>query len=230
MSLQLTKGEIKSLETKISSLSSNEKMTIQTDYIFQIEKTTKQSSKNVFPCTLFDQDSKYTGFFITKYEDPEGDTPEVGDIIEVCKIIRVKNKKKAGFYYICRNIKLLKKAAAFIINPENLNNISKKNFENYKNTVYKNDEKLLYDIVNNQSEENNFNKYDDSNCTLISGLTTFQSNNCIIFVKCKMETEIKNYHKLIKKIPQYKIIFSLIQKRMKFKQQLSEKMQKNLVK
>ena len=126
MSLQLTKGEIKSLETKISSLSSNEKMTIQTDYIFQIEKTTKQSSKNVFTCTLFDQDSKYAGFFITKYEDSEGDTPEVGVIIEVCKIIRVKNKKKAGFYYICRNIKLLKKAAPFIINPENLNNISKK--------------------------------------------------------------------------------------------------------
>lgn len=194
MTTQLTRGAIKSLETKTSSLPPNEKMNIQTDYIFQIEKATKQSSNNVFTCTLFDHDSKYAGFFITSYEDPQGGTPEVGDIIQVCKIIGVRNKTKAGFYYMCRNIKLLKKAAPFIIDPENLNNISKKKIsENYKNTVYKNDEKLLDDIVNNQNNVNNFdNKYDDTKCTLISGLTTFQSNNCVIYVKCKMKTEIKN--------------------------------------
>ena len=77
MTTQLTRGAIKSLETKTSSLPPNEKMNIQTDYIFQIEKATKQSSNNVFTCTLFDHDSKYAGFFITSYEDPQGGTPKL---------------------------------------------------------------------------------------------------------------------------------------------------------
>ena len=54
-------------ERAISFLASHKvpqvsKISLDTDYIFQIEKATK-NNLGIYNCTLFDKDAKYAGFF-----------------------------------------------------------------------------------------------------------------------------------------------------------------------
>ena len=76
----LSKGAIKFLESQ--KVKSGQNKPITTDFIFQIEKATK-NKLGLYSCTLLDHDSKYGGFLL-QYEQKDG-APGVGDIINVKK-------------------------------------------------------------------------------------------------------------------------------------------------
>ena len=184
--IRLSSGAIKFLESQ--KVSSGIKKTLEVDYIFQIEKSTKNNG-GVYNCTLLDNDSKYAGFLL-QYEQNDG-IPGVGDIIHVSKILIAILPSKTHHIYYCKNVKLLRRAMALQVDPNKLLNVSKKkSLENYKNSVYK----AQNDNQNNFNDNNNNNKgdFDDSGCSLISSLTSF-SHNTHLYLKCKIKNPIKNF-------------------------------------
>ena len=183
--IRLSSGAIKSLESQ--KVSSGAKKTIDVDYIFQIEKATKNNG-GVYNCTLLDNDSKYGGFLL-QYEQRDG-TPGVGDIIHVSKILIAILPSRDSHVYYCKNVKLIRRAMALQVDPTKLSNVSKKkSLNNYKNNVYKAQQENKYEQNNNNK---NYGNFDDSGCSLISSLTTF-TNNAHLYLKCKVKNPIKNF-------------------------------------
>jgi ssDNA-binding replication factor A large subunit len=179
--IHLSIGAIKSLEEQ--KVSTGAKKSLDVDYIFQIERATKNSAA-VYNCTLLDNDSKYGGFLL-QYEQKDG-IPGIGDIIHVSKILIAVLPSRDSHIYYCKNVKLLRRAMALQVDPNKLSNISKKkSLENHKNSVYK---------AQNEKEKNNNNSgaFDDSGCNLISSLTTF-TNNAHLYLKCKVKNPLKNF-------------------------------------
>lgn len=184
--IHLSSGAIKFLESQ--KVSSGIKKTLEVDYIFQIEKSTKNSG-GVYNCTLLDNDSKYAGFLL-QYEQNDG-IPGVGDIIHVSKVLIAILPSKTQHIYYCKNVKLLSRAMALQVDPNKLSNVSKKkSLENYKNSVYKaqNDNERNYEDINNKNKGG----FDDSGCSLISSLTSF-SHNTHLYLKCKIKNPLKNF-------------------------------------
>ena len=184
--IHLSSGAIKYLESQ--KVSSGIKKTLEVDYIFQIEKSTKNSG-GVYNCTLLDNDSKYAGFLL-QYEQNDG-IPGVGDIIHVSKVLIAILPSKTQHIYYCKNVKLLSRAMALQVDPNKLSNVSKKkSLENYKNSVYKaqNDNEKNYEDINNKNKGG----FDDSGCSLISSLTSF-SHNTHLYLKCKIKNPLKNF-------------------------------------
>ena len=174
--IKLSSGAIKYLES--FKLSNGQKKGIDVDYTFQIERATKNAG-GVYNCTLLDRDSKYGGFLL-QYEQKDG-TPGVGDIIHVSKILIAVLPSRESYIYYCKNVKLIRKAMALQVDPNQLSNLSKKkSLENYKNSVYKPQEECKND------------EFDDSICHLISSLTTF-TNNAHLYLKCKIKNPLKNF-------------------------------------
>ena len=184
--IRLSSGAISFLEDQ--KVSSGIKKTLEVDYTFQIEKSTKNNG-GVYNCTLLDNDSKYAGFLL-QYEQNDG-IPGVGDIIHVSKVLIAILPSKTNHIYYCKNVKLLRRAMALQVDPNKLSNVSKKkSTENYRNTVYKpqNDNDKFIDNSNNR----NNGGFDDSGCSLISSLTSF-SHNTHLYLKCKIKNPIKNF-------------------------------------
>ena len=184
--IHLSSGAIKFLESQ--KVSSGIKKTLEVDYIFQIEKSTKNSG-GVYNCTLLDNDSKYAGFLL-QYDQNDG-IPGVGDIIHVSKVLIAILPSKTQHIYYCKNVKLLSRAMALQVDPNKLSNVSKKkSLENYKNSVYKaqNDNERNYEDINNKNKGG----FDDSGCSLISSLTSF-SHNTHLYLKCKIKNPLKNF-------------------------------------
>ena len=184
--IRLSSGAIRFLEAQ--KVSSGIKKTLEVDYTFQIEKSTKNNG-GVYNCTLLDNDSKYAGFLL-QYEQNDG-IPGVGDIIHVSKVLIAILPSKTNHIYYCKNVKLLRRAMALQVDPNKLSNVSKKkSTENYRNTVYKpqNDNDKFIDNSNNR----NNGGFDDSGCSLISSLTSF-SHNTHLYLKCKIKNPIKNF-------------------------------------
>ena len=181
----LSMGAIKYLESQ--KVSSGAKKTLDVDYTFQIERATKNNG-GVYNCTLFDNDSKYGGFLL-QYEQRDG-APGIGDVIHVSKILIAILPSRESHIYYCKNVKLIRRAMAFIVDPSKLSNVSKKkSIENHKNSVYKAQNDNIYQ-ENISSQNNGF--FDDSACTLISSLTTF-TNNALLYLKCKIKNPLKNF-------------------------------------
>ena len=180
--IRLSTGAIKSLETQ--KVNTGAKKSLDVDYIFQIERATKNNG-GVYNCTLLDNDSKYGGFLL-QYEQRDG-IPGIGDIIHVSKIIIAILPSRDSHIYYCKNVKLLRRAMALQVDPNKLSNISKqKSLENHKNSVYKAQD-------DNQEKNNNISgAFDDSGCSLISSLTTF-TNNAHLYLKCKVKNPLKNF-------------------------------------
>ena len=138
-------GAIKYLESQ--KVSSGAKKTLDVDYTFQIERATKNNG-GVYNCTLFDNDSKYGGFLL-QYEQRDG-APGIGDVIHVSKILIAILPSRESHIYYCKNVKLIRRAMAFIVDPSKLSNVSKKkSLENHKNSVYKaqNDNKYSHLLI-----------------------------------------------------------------------------------
>ena len=183
--IRLSSGAIKFLESQ--KLSNGIKKTLDVDYTFQIEKASKTNG-GIFNCTLIDNDSKYGGFLV-QY-DPNDGSPEVGDIFHTSKIIIAILPSRESHIYYCKNVKLIRRAMALQVDPTKLSNISKKkSLENYKNSLYKNQ-----DEENNNDQRNNKNngQFDDSGCHLISSLTTF-TTNARLYLKCKNKNDIRTF-------------------------------------
>ena len=182
----LSTGAIKSLESQ--KVSSGAKKTIDVDYIFQIEKATKNNG-GVYNCTLLDNDSKYGGFLL-QYEQRDG-IPGVGDVIHVSKILIAILPSRDSHVYYCKNVKLMRRAMALQVDPTKLSNVSKKkSLINYKNSVYKAQQENKFEQNNNNNK--NYRNFDDSNCSQISSLTTF-TNNAHLYLKCKVKNPLKNF-------------------------------------
>ena len=120
--IRLSTGAIKSLETQ--KVNTGAKKSLDVDYIFQIERATKNNS-GVYNCTLLDNDSKYGGFLL-QYEQRDG-VPGTGDIIHVSKILIAILPSRDSHIYYCKNVKLLRRAMALQVDPNKLSNLSKKN-------------------------------------------------------------------------------------------------------
>ena len=178
--IRLSVGAIKSLESQ--KVTSGAKKSVDVDYIFQIERATKNNG-GVYNCTLLDNDSKYGGFLL-QYEQKDG-IPGTGDIIHVSKILIAILPSRDSHIYYCKNVKLLRRAMALQVDPNKLSNVSKKkSLENHKNSVYK--------AQDENKDNNNRGEFDDSGCSLISSLTTF-TNNAHLYLKCKVKNQLKNF-------------------------------------
>ena len=86
MTTQLTRGAIKSLETKTSSLPPNEKMNIQTDYATEFITNLKNNEKSNLKKFFNEHEN------INEYQDVEGDTLNtnsfnIPDLLFIDKII-----------------------------------------------------------------------------------------------------------------------------------------------
>ena len=179
--INLSRGAIKYLESK--KVNKNTKISLDVDYIFQIEKITKNSGK-IYNCTMMDNDSKYGGFLLS-YEAKDG-TPTMGDIIQVSKIIIAVLPSRSSHIYYCENINLLYKGLKLQVEPNKLLNISK----------HKSKENHIYDINKyplNENSNNNSNNDDDKYCdefkyVLISSLNSFTSYACF-YLKCKLKIQ-----------------------------------------
>ena len=178
--IRLSVGAIKSLESQ--KVTSGAKKSLDVDYIFQIERATKNNG-GVYNCTLLDNDSKYGGFLL-QYEQKDG-IPGTGDIIHVSKILIAILPSRDSHIYYCKNVRLLRRAMALQVDPNKLSNVSKKkSLENHKNSVYK--------AQDENKDNNNKGEFDDSGCSLISSLTTF-TNNVHLYLKCKVKNPLKNF-------------------------------------
>ena len=180
--IRLSSGAIKSLE--LENVEKGSKKTLDVNYIFQIERVTKNNG--IYNCTLIDNDSKYGGFLL-QYEQKDG-APGIGDIIHVSKIIIAILPKGNSYIYYCKKVKLIRRAMALQVDPNKLANISKKkSLENYRNSIYK-----AQDDNKEEQSENDQGNFDDSGCSLISTLTTF-SNNSHLYLTCKLKNPLKNF-------------------------------------
>ena len=94
---------------------------MDTDYTFQIEKSSKNKSE-LYNCTLIDKEPKY-GWFIVKYNPNDG-SPGVGDIIHVSKILCGTLPSNNANIYFCKSIQLIKRAQPFQVDIHNLTNFS----------------------------------------------------------------------------------------------------------
>lgn len=209
LNIELSKGAINYLDNQI--IRNGDTKIIEIKFIFQILYSIK--NLNWYCCCLLDQNSKYSGFCI-KYGKEYG-IPREGDIIETNKIQITKLKNKDTNLYFCEDVKKLKHSKKFLVDPKNLNSISKKRaYSNKKSNI---NYKLLGNLKNNRninifnsSKKNNSSSYDlnlsgpkininnDSKnqnnnesrkYTLVSELNSF-TNNPIFLLKCEYKSGI----------------------------------------
>ena len=190
------------------------------DIILQILIIAKDIKQNgVRTITMADYHFKYTGFLL-KYENG---APEVGDILRIktIAIAIVNNKTKiyyikdfevlqqaAAFQFDPSSLENYRKHSQQMNNNNNHTNNYNYNNNNHmnhndnnhtnhnKNNIHNNMEidEESYNINNiNNKSNNNKSNFDDSNCSLLSTLTTF-TKNLHIYVKCVKKTEMKNYN------------------------------------
>ena len=147
------------------------KRILYVNFILQIYQCVPLLNTNYYSCSLFDDESICKSFII-KYNSNEG-RPYEGDIISITKIIiNILNEKESRIY-CCEETKLLEKSAKFLIDPNNLINITSKKKTNIENKTEENsnknenNKKLIKDIeyknikeekVNNFIINNNINK------------------------------------------------------------------------
>ena len=166
------------------SIDKKDKITWNVDFIFQVEKSLKKS-ENKYSCTLFDNDSKYNGFIIINPEN-EDDIPKKGDVIKIDQISKFYDEEEKVYLYECCKYSFIKKNIEFIVNPNELNDISNPKNENleFQNEI------INIEIINLKknleiSEKKNNDKY-----TLISNIKETDEDFCIL-VKCISKDKIK---------------------------------------
>ena len=115
------------------------KRILYVNFILQIYQCVPLLNTNYYSCSLFDDESICKAFII-KYNSNEG-RPYEGDIISITKIIiNILNEKESRIY-CCEETKLLEKSAKFLIDPNNLINITSKKKSNIQNKTEENSNK-----------------------------------------------------------------------------------------
>ena len=164
---------------------------------------------NWYCCSLIDQNSKYGGFCI-KYKKRYG-VPKEGDIIKTSKIEIVKLPNRDTNIYFCDKVKKVEESKKMIVDPKNVDSITKVRSTSRKQAYMK------YNIFKNYEGDNEINhnmnsptqnKYpllgknilsDSKNVnlsqkkpTLVSELTSFV-NNPVFILKFLAKTEMKQF-------------------------------------
>ena len=203
---QLSKQAIKYLDNQI--INDGEKKIIEAEFIFQVVYSMKKLD-NWYCCSLIDQNSKYGGFCI-KYKKRYG-VPKEGDIIKTRKIEIVKLPNRDTNIYFCDKVKKVEESKKMIVDPKNVDSITKVRSTSRKQAYMK------YNIFKNYEGDNEINhnmnsptqnKYpllgknilsDSKNVnlsqkkpTLVSELTSFV-NNPVFILKFLAKTEMKQF-------------------------------------
>ena len=130
--------------------------------ILQLYKCVPILNREYFSCSLFD-DEYICNKFIIKCNKNE--IPYPGDILCITKI-KINILDDENLFYFCEEIEILEKGAKFLINPDNLKNISSKQkkfkLKNNENIIPEKKEKNLVINENKNLEifngENNINE------------------------------------------------------------------------
>ena len=203
---QLSKQAINYLDNQI--INDGERKIIEAEFIFQVVYSIKRVD-NWYCCSLMDQNSKYGGFCI-KYKKRYG-VPKEGDIIKTNKIQIVKLPNRDVNLYFCDHVKKIEESKKMIINPKNVDSITKIRSTSRKQAYMKYNIFKNYegdDEINNNMNSPTQNKFpileknvlsdakkinpSQRKPTLISELTSFV-NNPIFILKFLAKTEIKPF-------------------------------------
>ena len=203
---QLSKQAINYLDNQI--INDGERKIIEAEFIFQVVYSIKRVD-NWYCCSLMDQNSKYGGFCI-KYKKRYG-VPKEGDIIKTNKIQIVKLPNRDVNLYFCEHVKKIEESKKMIINPKNIDSITKIRSTSRKQAYMKYNIFKNYegdDEINNNMNSPTQNKFpfleknvlsdakkinpSQRKPTLISELTSFV-NNPIFILKFLAKTEIKPF-------------------------------------
>ena len=203
---QLSKQAINYLDNQI--INDGERKIIEAEFIFQVVYSIKRVD-NWYCCSLMDQNSKYGGFCI-KYKKRYG-IPKEGDIIKTNKIQIVKLPNRDVNLYFCDHVKKIEESKKMIINPKNIDSITKIRSTSRKQAYMKYNIFKNYegdDEINNNMNSPTQNKFpileknvlsdakkinpSQRKPTLISELTSFV-NNPIFILKFLAKTEIKPF-------------------------------------
>ena len=203
---QLSKQAINYLDNQI--INDGERKIIEAEFIFQVVYSIKRVD-NWYCCSLMDQNSKYGGFCI-KYKKRYG-VPKEGDIIKTNKIQIVKLPNRDVNLYFCDHVKKIEESKKMIINPKNIDSITKIRSTSRKQAYMKYNIFKNYegdDEINNNMNSPTQNKFpfleknvlsdakkinpSQRKPTLISELTSFV-NNPIFILKFLAKTEIKPF-------------------------------------
>ena len=202
----LSKQAINYLDNQI--INDGERKIIEAEFIFQVVYSIKRVD-NWYCCSLMDQNSKYGGFCI-KYKKRYG-VPKEGDIIKTNKIQIVKLPNRDVNLYFCDHVKKIEESKKMIINPKNVDSITKIRSTSRKQAYMKYNIFKNYegdDEINNNMNTPTQNKFpfleknvlsdakkinpSQKKPTLISELTSFV-NNPIFILKFLAKTEIKPF-------------------------------------
>ena len=203
---QLSKQAINYLDNQI--INDGERKIIEAEFIFQVVYSIKRVD-NWYCCSLMDQNSKYGGFCI-KYKKRYG-VPKEGDIIKTNKIQIVKLPNRDVNLYFCDHVKKIEESKKMIINPKNIDSITKIRSTSRKQAYMKYNIFKNYegdDEINNNMNSPTQNKFpileknvlsdakkinpSQRKPTLISELTSFV-NNPFFILKFLAKTEIKPF-------------------------------------
>ena len=203
---QLSKQAINYLDNQI--INDGERKIIEAEFIFQVVYSIKRVD-NWYCCSLMDQNSKYGGFCI-KYKKRYG-IPKEGDIIKTNKIQIVKLPNRDVNLYFCDHVKKIEESKKMIINPKNIDSITKIRSTSRKQAYMKYNIFKNYegdDEINNNMNSPTQNKFpileknvlsdakkinpSQRKPTLISELTSFV-NNPFFILKFLAKTEIKPF-------------------------------------
>ena len=203
---QLSKQAINYLDNQI--INDGERKIIEAEFIFQVVYSIKRVD-NWYCCSLMDQNSKYGGFCI-KYKKRYG-VPKEGDIIKTNKIQIVKLPNRDVNLYFCDHVKKIEESKKMIINPKNVDSITKIRSTSRKQAYMKYNIFKNYegdDEINNNMNSPTQNKFpfleknvlsdakkinpSQRKPTLISELTSFV-NNPFFILKFLAKTEIKPF-------------------------------------
>ena len=143
---QLSKQAIKYLDNQI--INDGEKKIIEAEFIFQVVYSMKKLD-NWYCCSLIDQNSKYGGFCI-KYKKRYG-VPKEGDIIKTSKIEIVKLPNRDTNIYFCDKVKKVEESKKMIVDPKNVDSITKVRSTSRKQAYMK------YNIFKNYEGDNEIN-------------------------------------------------------------------------
>lgn len=147
---KLSKDAIKyldSIKTDNNSLISIKKITVKTNFIFQIEKIAKNRDC-IYTSTLIDNDHR-AGKFILFFDGKEK-IPKKGDIIQIGQITKYYNKNYQIYIYECRNIEFIAKELNFIVDITKITNYNSKNEKLKKYGKHK--DKINININNNKKQ------------------------------------------------------------------------------
>ena len=137
------------------------KVSLNVNFTFQIYSCVHLFQK-YYSCTLFDSQSKSNNFIL--YYENFWEGPYRGDIINIKNINKNILKDGNHFIYLCKEIRILKKNAKFLINVDNLINMPTKININ-KEAFIKNNFKNYLNIRNNSNNSNISNNSNNDNDT-----------------------------------------------------------------